>query len=71
VSGPIDGPRRPLPVAEIARVTRVHEESDKRRDEKKEEPCPAPPPHEHEADEQPAPDAPSESGKGQKIDYCA
>jgi hypothetical protein len=71
VSGPIEGPRRPLPVAEIARVTRVHEESDKPRDEKKEEPRSAPVPPEHDADADPVPDAPSESGKGRNIDYCA
>ena len=74
MSGPIDGPRRPLPVAEIARVTPAHEEADKRRDSAQEEPKPAPrPPAAKEAtpEDDAPPVAPKEPGKGEKVDYRA
>jgi len=69
VSGPIDGPRRPLPVAGIARVTHAHEDADERRDAERDD---APPPHPKDEDApSPAPERPPEPGKGANVDYRA
>jgi hypothetical protein len=70
MSGPIDGPRRPPPISEIAGVTRTHEETDREQDERSETPFRSPqpePPPDPKPDAEPASDA----TRGRNVDYRA